>query len=132
MKVKKIKVSRLLMYVLLILGALLSLFPFYWLAVMATNESAAFMQYPPVLTFGNKFVENLKNLLENVDFLTAFWNTVFVSVVRTLAGAFFLFHGSFLFRQIQIPGKKISFCILYAYNDDPPPTKYDSTIDYYE
>lgn len=132
MKVKKIKVSRLLMYVLLILGALLSLFPFYWLAVMATNESAAFMQYPPVLTFGNKFVENLKNLLENVDFLTAFWNTVFVSVVRTLAGAFFCSMAAFCFAKFKFPGRKFLFAFCMLTMMIPPPTKYDSTIDYYE
>ena len=32
-------ISKILLYGFIILGALVSLFPFYWLAVMATNSS---------------------------------------------------------------------------------------------
>ena len=55
-------ISKILLYGFIILGALVSLFPFYWLAVMATNSSAAFMRFPPVMVFGGQFMTNMTNL----------------------------------------------------------------------
>ena len=111
---KKIKASRVIMYILLIFGAFISLFPFYWLTVMATNESAAFMRYPPVLTFGGRFMENLQNLLNTVDFATALGNTVIVSLVRTFGGVFFCSMAAFYFAKFKFPGRRIlfAFCML--------------------
>ena len=59
-------VSKILLYGFIILGALISLFPFYWLAVMATNSSAAFMRFPPVMVFGGQFMTNMTNLLNSI------------------------------------------------------------------
>ena len=59
-------ISKILLYGFIILGALVSLFPFYWLAVMATNSSAAFMRFPPVMVFGGQFMTNMTNLLSSI------------------------------------------------------------------
>ena len=61
-------ISKILLYGFIILGALVSLFPFYWLAVMATNSSAAFMRFPPVMVFGGQFMTNMTNLLSSIQF----------------------------------------------------------------
>ena len=108
-KKKHIKPSLVLMYVLLILGALISLFPFYWLVVMATNNSSAFMKYPPVLTFGGQFLKNLTNLLSTIRFGTAMKNTIIVSTVRTVGGVFFCSMAAFYFAKFKFPGRRLLF-----------------------
>lgn len=109
----KFKPSRGVMYVLLILGALISLFPFYWLTVMATNNSAAFMRYPPVMLFGDQFLVNIRNLLNNVNFGTAMLNTLFVASVKTVGGVFFCSLAAFYFSKFEFPGRKwlFAFCL---------------------
>lgn len=109
----KFKLSRGVMYVLLILGALISLFPFYWLTVMATNNSAAFMRYPPVMLFGDQFLVNIRNLLNNVNFGTAMLNTLFVASVKTVGGVFFCSLAAFYFSKFEFPGRKwlFAFCL---------------------
>ena len=76
-------ISKILLYGFIILGALVSLFPFYWLAVMATNSSAAFMRFPPVMVFGGQFMTNMTNLLSSIQFGRAMFNTFVVAVCKT-------------------------------------------------
>ena len=110
----RIRISKIVMYVLIVFGAIISLFPFYWLAVMATNDSSAFMRYPPVLTFGGQLLTNVKNLFDNVNFGTAMANTFFVAIIKTFGGVFFCSLCAFYFAKFQFPGKKwmFAFCML--------------------
>ncbi|RKJ51956.1 carbohydrate ABC transporter permease [bacterium 1XD42-54] len=110
----RIRISKIVMYVLIVFGAIISLFPFYWLAVMATNDSSAFMRYPPVLTFGGQLLTNVKNLFDNVNFGTAMANTFFVTIIKTFGGVFFCSLCAFYFAKFQFPGKKwmFAFCML--------------------
>ena len=64
---------------LLLVGVLLSIFPFYWMLVMSTNTTADIFAYPPKLTFGPHFVENVQNVLANIDLVGAFVNTLIVA-----------------------------------------------------
>ena len=48
-------ISKILLYGFIILGALVSLFPFYWLAVMATQQFGGIHAVPPVMVFGGQF-----------------------------------------------------------------------------
>ena len=110
----RIRISKIVMYVHIVFGAIISQFPFYWLAVMATNDSSAFMRYPPVLTFGGQLLTNVKNLFDNVNFGTAMANTFFVAIIKTFGGVFFCSLCAFYFAKFQFPGKKwmFAFCML--------------------
>ncbi|MDO4475239.1 MAG: carbohydrate ABC transporter permease [Lachnospiraceae bacterium] len=114
MKSKKWTASTIVMHLLIILGALVSLFPFYWLAVMATNQSAEFMRFPPVLTFGDQFMTNARNLFASVNFLRAMTNTFIVAAVKTFFGVFFCSLAAFYFAKFKFPGRKFlfGFCLL--------------------
>lgn len=111
---KSIRLPRVIMYILIIFGAVISLFPFYWLTVMATNDSSAFMRYPPVLSFGGQFMANVTNLMDNVNFSTAMINTFIVAIVKTFGGVFFCSLSAFYFAKFDFPGKKVlfAFCML--------------------
>ncbi len=63
--------NKIILYGLLGLGAILALFPFYWMFIIATNPNHVVNSVPPALLPGNQLVENFKNVLANIDF---FWS----------------------------------------------------------
>lgn len=69
-------------YVFIIIVSLLSIFPFYWMIVAATNQSTDVIQGK--LTFGGHLIENIKTMLSTVKVGRAFWNSLRTSVIQTL------------------------------------------------
>ncbi len=103
---------KIFIYLCLILLAVISIFPFYWLAVTSTLTSADVMRFPPVLTPGSMFAENVKSLVTTIRFGTSMLNTVFVAGTVTVSVAFFSSLAGFLFAKFKFPGKKILFGIV--------------------
>ncbi len=99
-------------HLLLVCGTLVSLFPFYWLIVMATNVSADIFRVPPKLTFGSSLFSNIAQVLASIDFFGAFLNTLFVTSITTLLILFFSSLAGFVFAKFTFPGKNALFVIL--------------------
>jgi cellobiose transport system permease protein len=104
--------KKLVLHFLLLIGVFISIFPFYWLAVMSTNKTSDILRFPPKLIFGSELFTNINNVLQNVDFFKAFINTVFVSTTSAVAILFFCSLAGFTFAKFQFPGKKILFTSL--------------------
>lgn len=96
----------------LIIGLVVSIFPFYWLTVMATNTTSDIYRFPPKLTFGNQLLVNVRNVLDNIDFFRSFLNTVFVAVVSTVLVLFFCSLAGFAFAKYHFPGRNFLFTLL--------------------
>jgi len=109
-----IKIKRALVQVALLLGLAISLFPFYWMVVMSTNSTGDIFKFPPKLTIGSKLMVNMRNMLDGIDFWSAFLNTVFVAGVSTILVLFFDSIAAFVFAKFDFPGKKPMFIILLA------------------
>ncbi|GGG52978.1 carbohydrate ABC transporter permease [Paenibacillus radicis (ex Gao et al. 2016)] len=99
-------------HALLLVGVIISVFPFYWLVVMSTNETSAMFAFPPKLTFGSYFWNNYDNVMQNMNFYRAFLNTVFIAVVSTTLQLFFNSLTGFTFAKFKFPGSKILFYIM--------------------
>ena len=61
---KAILTKKILLHTVLLIGVLVSIFPFYWLVVMSTNQTSAIFAFPPRLTFGGYFMTNFHHVLE--------------------------------------------------------------------
>lgn len=109
-----IKAKRLLVHAGLVLGGLISLFPFYWMAVMSTNTTADIFTYPPKLAFGSKLLVNIRTVLDSIDFWGALLATLFVASVTTVLVLFFDSLAAFVFAKFDFPGKKPLFILLLA------------------
>jgi cellobiose transport system permease protein len=107
-------VLRLVTHLCILVGVLLSLFPFYWLLVMSTNTTGDIFGFPPKLTFGPHFVENVRNVLTNVDLLGAFANTLVVAGLSAILVMLFDSLAAFAFAKYDFPGKNALFVILLA------------------
>lgn len=69
---KKIRLSRIIIYLFLILMFLISVFPFYWMIVGMTNSAVDVIKGK--MTFGNQFFHNAKVLFSNYDVKRIFFN----------------------------------------------------------
>jgi cellobiose transport system permease protein len=99
---------------LLLIGAVVVLFPYYWLAVMATNTTADIYSTPPKLWFGSHLFDNLSLLFSKIDFLGSLGNTVLVAVCTTVLVLFFDSLAAFTFAKYRFPGSNLLFGILLA------------------
>jgi len=107
-------VGRIVTHLCILVGVILSLFPFYWLLVMSTNTTADIFGYPPKLFFGSHLLENLTNVVTNVDLLGALLNTLFVSLSAAVLVMAFDSLAAFAFAKYHFPGKNVLFVILLA------------------
>lgn len=106
--------ARVLTLVALIAGALITLFPYYWLAVMASNTTADIYATPPRLTFGGHLFANIGEVFAKIDFFGSLLNTLIVAVVTTLLVLFFDSLAAFTFAKYDFPGSNVLFGILLA------------------
>jgi len=75
-------VRRGLVYLLLTIAAFLSVFPFYWMIVGATNKSADVVTGKA--SFGDALITNLQTLFATVDVPRIFLNSAIIAVVGTV------------------------------------------------
>lgn len=76
------QITEILKYSFLVIVCLLSVFPFYYMIVSATNTSTEIITGK--YTFGTHLTENLKNLIETVTLGRAFWNSLRNTVLTTV------------------------------------------------
>jgi lactose/L-arabinose transport system permease protein len=95
----------------LVIGALISLFPFYWAVIGATNESGKMFQTPPSLVPGDKFIENVTNLNESIGIGRVMFNSLFVSGTYTVLSLAICTMAAYAFAKFTFKGRDIIFGI---------------------
>jgi cellobiose transport system permease protein len=108
------RVRRVLLHAVLLTGAAVALFPFYWMIVMATNSTSDIYQFPPKFTFGGRLPANLRHVFESIDFWGSLGNTLIVASSVTLLVLFFDSLAAFTFAKFTFPGRRALFGILIA------------------
>ncbi|MGI8314244.1 carbohydrate ABC transporter permease [Halobacillus mangrovi] len=110
---RKLNKSTIPIYVVLTIASLLSLFPFYWMFVMATRPSAAYNSIPPTILPGGMLVENFQKVLDMIPFFQAMWNTILLCTTVTAAVLIISSLAGYAFAKFEFPGKNFLFiCIL--------------------
>ena len=105
-----------LIYIVLALGAALSVFPLYFMFVVATRTNDAIGTLPPVLTPGGELSENIGRLLDNADahFLRGLMNSVIVSACVTVAVVLFSTLAGFAFAKLRFRGRNALLLVIVA------------------
>lgn len=117
---KKFSLGKFFVYSFLTLIALFSLFPFYWMLVMATRPSAAYNSIPPTITPGSLLVENFQKVLGAIDFFQAMLNTVILCTTVTVVVLLISSLAGFAFAKFKFPGKNILFIAILLTMVIPP------------
>ena len=85
----------------------LSIFPFYWMFIVASNASDAVSKIPPTLIPGDRFFTVISNVYEAAPtFNQSLLNTVYVGTVVAVAQVFFSAIAGFAFAKLNFKGQR--------------------------
>jgi cellobiose transport system permease protein len=102
-----------LSYITLTLVGFISVFPFYWMVIVASNGNEEISKETPSLLIGPRLFEVLGNVfVANEFFGAAMWNTVFVGTIVAAAQVFFSSVAGFAFAKLNFKGRK--FLVLFV------------------
>ncbi len=104
--------TRLILYIFLGVGALVTLYPFYWTLTAATLTESQIFKSPPRLLPGGEFLANLETLSRSVPFLRALLNSIFVSTVTTVSTVFLSALAGYAFAKFSFRGQRIMFAVV--------------------
>lgn len=96
-------------YVMVLVGALIMLAPFYFMFVFATQSRSAIFNLPPPLWFGDDFLENLKILTSRLPFWRNLGWSVYVALASTALTLLFCSMGGYAFALMEFRFKKALF-----------------------
>lgn len=119
-KPSKFPFSKTFLYLLLAFASFLSIFPFYWMFVMATNTNEVINRIPPAILPGDRLVANFSNVLNTIDFFGAIWNSLLVSTITTIGVLFLSSLAGFAFAKLQFKGKNTLFVAILVTMMIPP------------
>ena len=108
---KKAKASNAVQYVILTILSVVSVFPFLWMIIAATNKSVDVTK--GTLIPGTYFFENLKALLaSDLQYLNAFKNSLVIAVVTTVLAMLVSSAAGYAFEVYKSKGKDRAFNII--------------------
>ena len=102
-----------LSYLTLGLVGFISIFPFYWMVIVASNGNEEVSKEVPTLLIGPRLFEVIGHVFEaNEYFGISMWNTVFVGTIVAAAQVFFSSVAGFAFAKLNFKGRK--FMVLFV------------------
>ncbi|WP_340373611.1 carbohydrate ABC transporter permease [Peribacillus sp. FSL E2-0218] len=101
-------------HILLIIGAFIMIVPFFWMILTSLKTSPETMQVPPTILPKELKFENYLNVFESVEFVKYYWNTILVTVGRTLSQLFLCSLAAFAFARMNFPGKNTIFILILS------------------
>ncbi len=98
----------------LVAGAFVSLFPFYWMAVASTNSTADLFRSPPPLLPGGQLLENLQRLEEEIGFGRVVVNSLVIATLYTLLSAALSAMAGYGLAKFRFRGRGILLALILA------------------
>ena len=112
MKKTKFSLSKFFLYLFLILGAVIMVFPFYWMITGAFKTSIEIQMIPPVWLPTHFNLGNFKEALRMAPFARYFLNSLIAMVSCVTLCTFTTILGAFAFSKLNFPGRHIIFGLL--------------------
>ncbi|MGN6218430.1 MAG: carbohydrate ABC transporter permease [Microbacterium sp.] len=99
-------------YVFLILAVIISVFPLYYMFVIASVGASAVTSLPPRLYPGLNFFDIAAKVFDTVPFLQSLLNSVIVSLSIAVISAILCALAGFAFAKLTFPGRNVLFVIV--------------------
>jgi multiple sugar transport system permease protein len=109
---KKFSISKFFIYLFLILGAIIMIFPFYWMITGAFKSSIEIQMVPPIWWPTSFSLDNFKEALEMAPFAKYFLNSMIAMVCSVSLCTFTTILGAFAFSKLNFPGRNVIFGLL--------------------
>ena len=108
-------IGRLAMYIVLFIGALVMIFPFYWMITGAFKTWTEVNLIPPTLLPENPFnIENFIYAFNAAPFATYFKNSLIALVGCIVTCSFTTILAAFAFSRLRFPGRELVFSLLLS------------------
>ena len=101
-------------YLLVGMGTLIMLAPFYFMFVFASHSRSAIFSLPPPLWFGDDFMLNLGILTERIPFWRSLGWSLYVALAATALTLLFCSMGGYAFAMFEFRFKKPLFTLVMA------------------
>lgn len=112
--------SQLAALAMLLVGMLITIIPFIWVALMSTHSRSEIYSSPPPFFYGDDLQDNYKKLLDIIPFWRVLFNSLYVSIMGTLASILFCSMCAFGFYAYDFRGKNVVFAIMVSTLMIPP------------
>jgi multiple sugar transport system permease protein len=119
-KSQNLPMSRLGAYLLVGLGALIMLLPFYFMFVFATHTRSDIFRLPPPLLFGGDFFGNVAILTKQIPFWKNLGWSFYVASISTALTLLFSAMGGYAFAMFDFRGKTALFALVMGTMLIPP------------
>jgi cellobiose transport system permease protein len=108
------RLGRVRWYTYLFLGVavLASVFPLYWMFVVASTDSATATRMPPQIVPGGNFFALAGKVFDTVPFLQSIINSLFVATVIGVGQALICALGGFAFAKLRFRGRNTLFLLV--------------------
>ena len=107
-------IGTLLKYAILVVGAVIMVFPFLWMIDASFMSSSEIQARPPVWFPSDPEFENYPELLDNMPFHRLYLNSIIVTGFTVLGVLFTSSLAGFGFAKYQFPGKNTLFYLILA------------------
>lgn len=101
-------------YSLLIVIAIIMIFPFYWMIITSLQPLGAIYKFPPEFWPENPTAENYQAIFGKFDFLRFTLNSLFVTTVAAVGQLFTCSLAGFAFARMKFKGKELFFGLILA------------------
>ena len=108
------RVSMTITYIILILCAIICIFPFFWMLTTAFKSTAEAYLFPPTFIPKKWLFSNFTNGLQAADFATFTKNTVFLVIINTVATVISSAFVAYGFARFPANGSKFWYTCLMA------------------
>lgn len=99
-------------YLVLILATIISVFPLYWMFVVATNTSAAATRMPPTLIPGGNLFHLVNLVFSTVPFVQSMLNSLIIATSVGVGQAVLCALAAFAFAKLRFRGRNALFLIV--------------------
>lgn len=111
---KKFSLSTFFTYFFLTIGALIMLFPFFWMVMGAFKTSAEFVIFPPNWLPKQFNFDNFKIAFESAPFAKYFVNSIIVTTCSVVTTTLTTILAAFAFSRLEFSGRDRLFTLLLA------------------
>lgn len=107
---------QLVLYLVLIAGVIISIFPFYYMFMASTLPRSEVLAQPPRLLPQDKLWDNLSRLINDktLDLVSAIYNSLLIAVIYAVVGVFLSALAGYAFAKYSWRGRDLIFGLFLA------------------
>lgn len=114
MKKKSVNIGKIMIYLVLIAGIGITIFPFIWMILTSFKTQLEAIKVPIVIFPKKWLIDNYTSIFDKVPFARMYFNTVMNAVIIVTVQLIFCSMAAYAFARIEFPGKNIIFVILLS------------------